>query len=791
VISWADVVLEDGADKRIHKFLSTLSRYPSFLLLEICRRDIQRVGTLKALLVHIWDRILPEEAPISSVSSSDHPISAGLSPISRNDFEEGAFSVLLQRLLYHCRRIWPSATATVAHLMSSYIDTLQIDGTHGVKVPKPAMYRRMCSLQNELLQYLALPAAIEPYLSMDYNWSAQKVILGLSSKFDPPLTLDQYAYQAVIQVLSASKKSPSEYRSATLRARTWPPWRIDQNGMDAQRELDEDMSRSIAALMRKRESGYADVPHDQVMSILGGQEPDGTPTIQTRTLTNIRYYPDKGSRLHPDIWAARVRATRDVQEAWGAFTAFTKQGGQPNLSMYLAMFQKLAYERKRLATGNEHFGAPGDGPEVFPVPDDNISEFYRSRLQPPSQEELYSKMVESGLSPSGPCLSFLVRRAPTIGDALRYLIDSGLREGALQYLHGGHPQSLPPLDVRSHVRDSWSEVVPPRITNDFIILLCRFAPRATKIPRFELRYPQPRVRNTSDMVWISRNMTNQHRHPIYRRPLQHAAYLLKVSGTKERIAWYTLWKALSQRNVVLLPSLVEDPKNSEIAWRIAARSLQEFLRLGLELDPHGFLYICEIFIKYAKVSHMIRGGHHPEKIREATDIIKNEFKKLTVCNEDSPHHLPRFMHSVHGVHMHAFFRSMAVIEDHAEILSMLEWMVLNVTELEAISNRSANGMRLTRRTLVAIRVFCEGTHVEEKARTLIESVESWDGWPTDEEVTTYQMDYELNHVDESLAECSDDETLEDDADQLDRDVEDETEDFFQHQLVINRYYSHS
>ncbi|KUJ14650.1 uncharacterized protein LY89DRAFT_619700, partial [Mollisia scopiformis] len=734
VKDWARIVLEDNADERVHLFFSTLSYYPSFLFLEICRRDILRVHTLKTILVHAWDQILYEnELSSKSLTSPD-----SLTPL--RNFEDNSFSVLLHRLLHQCRQIWPPGMVTVAHMVGLYIDSLSIDRIHGSRTPNPDRYRQMCRLQNRLLQALALPARAEPYQAMVYNWSAQKIILGLASTFSPPLMLDQPAYQAVINVLTASKKSSLESRSAKLRARTWPPWRIEQDGMDAQRKLEEDFSRTIVALMRKRESGYSDASYDHIMSILGGQEPDGTPTIQTRAIVKNRSHLGQNTpeRLQSRTWAARVEATRDVQEAWAAFTEYTKQRGRPGARMYYAMFRKLSYENRRLgAQPHEHAGAPGDGREVLPVLDDNITDFYRSRLQPPTQQELYRDMLAHGVLPSSQLLSFLVRRASSIEQGLMYLYDSGLSKLGLEYLHGGDFYTLPSSEVRAKVREDLVKVVPSRTITDFIILLCRFAPRAVQVPRDGGTDGQPSNNTGSEMVWVVREVwSGNSRHAIFSQPLQHAAYLLKASGMLQRYAWYALWQALSQRNIVLFPQLCSDPKNFELAWRLTAAALQEFQHLGLELDPHGFRYICDTFTKYAKAYSKMT-GRHLEKVLEAADIVKTEFKKLIICNEPSHHMLPHFAHSIHGVHLHAFVRSMASVENYGEIILMLEWMVQNHAELATVAEQTANGARHLRRTLIASKVFCEGTSHEARARALIEEVKIWDGWPTDDEVAKY------------------------------------------------------
>lgn len=791
VEDWATIVLDDSADERVNLFLATLTRYPSFLLLEICRRDVLHVGTLKKLLIQIWQRVLYKSSlgfdSAVAGNSSENLTNQGQSsfdssgsPIPLHELEENAFSILIHRLLYQCRRIWPPAVITVAHMIDPYINTLPIAFSDNARTPKPAQYRRMCRLQNKLLQALALPAVYEPFESTVYSWSAQKVILGLSSTFSPPLTLDQPAYQAVIQVLDASKKSAFESRSATLRTRTWPPWRVEQDGMDARREPEEDLSRSVAALMRKRESGYSDVPLDEIMSILGGQEPDGTPTIQTRAFVKNRpliSYVTSPNPLNPSIWAARIEATRDVQEAWAAFTEFSEKGGKPSLFIYHAMFRKLVYERRRRSMGYVYNGAPGDGREVLPVIDDNTSDFYRSRLRPPSYNELYEDMLRQGLRPSGLTLNFLVRHAPSIRQGIRYLHDSGLSDHTLRYLHGGDVENAPSNEVKSKVSQNMTDVVEPWVIGGFVALLCRFAPRAVLVPKDHTWERHRQLSSKPDMVWAVREVMDGRRqedlhgqrpHPVFAQPLQHAAYLLEASKQKHRPAWHALWKALAQPNLVLIPKLSSNPKNVEISWRVTAAALKEFHRIGLELDPLGFKHICDTYTKYAKLFTRISQMHHGKapraselvKVLAASKVIKAEFRKLIVCNHSSSYHLPRFMHSMRGVHLHAYIRSMAAIDNYDEIIFALKWVVENHAEFDAIAERNPREGRHLCLMLIAIRIAVEGTPYEARAWSLVDGVVTWDGWPTDDEVAKYQMQYETDLVTEKLEEEADGTTAE-------------------------------
>jgi hypothetical protein len=773
VAKWAWILSGEGTDDIALRFLSTPSKCPLFLLLEILRRDILKVKTLKMLLVYSWDLLLatstrsvrPEQDV--DMDPSDRPLrksprnlttlsEAELDSIIRSEMwqttftqhgallqsleiEENEFSIMISRLLYQARRIWPPAMVSVAHMVAPYM--------HSIAATKarigPRTFARLCKLHNYVLGLLALPASINPLQSMVHNWTAQKSLLELASRFVPPLTLDQNSYRAVVRVLAASKKSLHESKVAALRTRSWPPWRVDQDGMDAQRSPEEDLSRVIVAIMRSRESGYSGNPHDDAMGIIGGREPDGTPTIQTRKLIKFHGKHHFDDSADPDsnsvVWAARVEATRDVNEAWSAFSEFEQNAGQPNLAMYLAMFEKLNYENARVGRGSSYEVSPGDGKEVLPVADDNFSDFYRSRLQPPSLDILYEKMVQSGIRPSGRCLSFLLRHARTTDEGIRYMRDSGeFKDLALLYLAGGSETTISPDALKT---------VPPTRLAEFISMICRFAPRAapsstvdvdtdSKLSNVQNELKDERSGHnhpTSPRLIVHRMQSYAMSHVRRGNPLHQTIFILTQSRTRYRRAWYALFKALAGRHVIISQDLVGDPKNDQLAWRVVAAALRDFHNCGLELDPDGFHLICRAFEKFAMAT---MAEDQASTVLDGSRILKTAFRNLSE-SEARPHKIPKLLHSISGVHLHQYIRCMGIIEDYDEIMFVLNWMFEHYRELEQIGSQSRNGPKQIRRTLVAIRVFCSGTEYEEKARRLVDQVERWDGWPRDIEVELY------------------------------------------------------
>ncbi|EKD15009.1 hypothetical protein MBM_06770 [Drepanopeziza brunnea f. sp. 'multigermtubi' MB_m1] len=737
-IHWAWILSAHRSDEIVDRFLSKASEHPTFLLLQVLRTEIYHVENLKKLLLYIWKYVLGTSNQFEAQKCASH---------IGNEMEENAFTVMISRLLSQARRIWPSAIVSIARIVSAFVDSLVTRKDQDPENLDPAIHARICRLNNYLLPLLALPASIRPLDSMAYNWSAQKILLELAGLYNPPLLLDQASYRAVIRVHAASRKTARESKVATLRLRSWPPWRTEQDGMDAQRSPDDDLSKVMLAASRSNEAGYRETPFDMAMKILGGQEQDGTPTIQVRKVVKWRAerpgkpHADLDRSLDPGMWAARIEATRDVREAWRAFAAFRDGGGTPNANIYLAMFKKLNFELAREGRETRYEAVPGDGMEVLPVPDDNMSDFYKSHMQPPTSEALYRHMLSSGVVPSGRILRFLVQHARTPARGVEYLRDSGLNSEALDYLTGGRNAFILPKKPPDVLKK-----VPGPTLGAYIELICRFAPRAVltlsersdtyrlSLVTAEIAESETLLVASSPRKWCIQEVERSP-FPRLRDPLYHATRLLKEMQLKSRPAWYSLFKALSRRNVVVSRKHIGGPKNDELAWSSTRIALRNFHECGLELDPHGFILICNSFFKFGEAAHDVVSDDYEAALTEGAQLLKEEFAKLS-RSEESPYLIPRLLHNIQSVTLHIYVRCMGLVGDLNEIISVLDWMVQNRKGLEEIDRQSANGAKMLTRTLVAARISCYGTEFEERAAGLVAQVEHWQ-WPDDSELDKY------------------------------------------------------
>ncbi|EHL00877.1 hypothetical protein M7I_3270 [Glarea lozoyensis 74030] len=457
---------------------------------------------------------------------------------------------------------------------------------------------------------------------------AQRILFALEDKFEPSLLLDERSYHTTIAIFAASEKSQRESKAASLQVRGWPPWRKAQDGIDERRTPEQDKSRVLLALAQKNTSGYRD-RHviDEVLRIHGGEELDLTPTIHTRRWVTDRYNRSlkalENPSTNPKVWAARITATRDVQEAWSAFEEYRQNLGDPSLAMFFAMFQKLVYENLRRARNDPGPIIPGDGLEVLPVPENNFSESYKAHLQPPSLLELYDEMLACGILPAGRCLSFLVKHAPSITRGLSYLRDSKLFQPAqLSWLEGVPDRKdivLP--DNRSIVLS-----IPEHIFAAVVSLKCRFALRVLR--------DKPEAMNTglstatlpSDHPLIPKDQSSEAKFHGTFRSLPHVASLMKAQRSCYRPTWYALFKAIARPGTVMAKPFAGTQKDDRLSWRVLEAALNDFHSLGLELDPQGFNIICYGLCKAIPALKSERGEFYDAA--RVTETLKLEFKEM-------------------------------------------------------------------------------------------------------------------------------------------------------------------
>ncbi|KFY99155.1 hypothetical protein V500_01448 [Pseudogymnoascus sp. VKM F-4518 (FW-2643)] len=271
--------------------------------------------------------------------------------------------------------------------------------------------------------------------------------------------------------------------------------------------------------------------------------------------------------------------------------------------MFHEMFLKLVYEMlnrmRRRPTPTL-----SDGLEVFPVENDNLSDFEIQRKSPPDVKGLYELMRAAQLPAGDRTLRLLLSQADSLSWALRLLLDSGLpaeavsalvrRENSRKSKHAKFhqvPQKLQKLPKQQKQLENPLGHIQPQILTAYIKLLARFylsTPRPNQIP------------------------PTTHLHT--------ALHLLKQHPNRPSNAWHAFLCAVAAPK--LLPVPPSSPNvthtrtyNHAVApyWNsILQQSLHHLQHTGAEIDPDIFQYAC-----YALYSTFAIRRHIPSARSEA------------------------------------------------------------------------------------------------------------------------------------------------------------------------------
>lgn len=802
-------------------------RIPAFLFLFLLRRSHITAPALRLFIVHAWHLLG------SSNSSHDallirHNVETEVPVRLRyaNDLKgppaelrkypklcEQTIVIMVIRLLRFARKLWPAALVSISAMLTTHL----VDSRAGHLSGKPLVMdekksARLSFYYNKVLHLLALPSPQHPYRAVPYHQRAQFKLISRMNEFEPALTINKEGYHAVVRIQLAHRKILRERDWAGMKAKSWPPWKVDKVGIDADVGIDSGISRAKESLSRLSEAGYGSQSWEAAASILSGWDTDQSPTIQTRTV-----YPQSSVRhRHPnsdivqdqvetdeDVWAARLRATRTLHEAWACFLAHKDQRLAPSLTVYHAMFERLVFDTQRRrreakikSVGPSHLTtitAPpelsGEGKEVSRPPSDPRDGIY-VRIPPPNINDFFDSMLADGIKPAHRCLAFILSHATSIREGEKYLKSSSLPRNVVTVLLG-HDTSESPE------KGKLLKELPHYLFAAHI--------------RFLTRFGSGRAKRPSEWNYHLRQST---RRDALRNPLQLAFGLLYACEPSYRPPWYSLLSALINASTRFRDgSSIANRNVEEMAlWNAILGLLDRMRTVGLELDFEGFQKMCIAFEKAIQAAQKsLIELHEPistlESNSDSWNVILNHdienwdrarlvaenivtngprklkalFRRLVVLRggeadtwmDDTdekapgiqsrgtmePHMLlPKLLEVPSPAELHAFIRALGLGQDHDGLYALVKWMACYALDLKAVADELRNGSIMTRRCLVALRAFLDGSwhdlvmsnglqgegvpsmvdgDLVEKVRVVIEGTEEWGGWPTDDEVEDY------------------------------------------------------
>lgn len=567
---------------------------PQFIHIFLLRRKTINAPALKVLLNYTWE-YMEWLSQNKAKALSDEAV-LRYAPEQLRGMEEFKFMLLIIRLLRSARKVMPAACENVVALLCRFLDDSDFQGKSkgGTTWSEEDHSASLAFMYNSALKLVAVPASLHPFRSATHQQRAQFTILRRMNQFNPPLVVDRRGYRAVIRMELMHKKTSREREWAHLKALSWPPWRDSRRGIYADIDPEYGISRAKEVLNQAREAGYATDDWDDAASVLSGWDTDDSPTIQTRAILKdtVKHADERSKSI---VWAARIKATRTLHEAWAAFLSYDDSGVKKFAIPYAAMFEKLFYDIKRKsfqadgsASGNLRGGddrLPGDGPEVYPAPTSPRDAVY-VRTAPPTIDDFLQKMIDDGVKPRarGDFLIMLLLHAPSLASGVKFLKCSSLPIEYTTALLTRRTKSIHDKETQELVAK-----VPPKLFTAFIQLLTRFASRPT------LSLSRTSIGNlhtpTKDFAITEQDVKSLLDALV---PIQQAMWLVQCRKPRDRAPWYSLLAALARSGVVTpLASYSTFRSYSAIAnWKTSCWLLECMEELDVALDLAVMKILC-------------------------------------------------------------------------------------------------------------------------------------------------------------------------------------------------------
>ena len=746
---------------------------PNFVFVFLLRRRTINAGALKTLLIYAWDHM--ERLSRESIKHKNSRNEEFLTMHPKDEMlgiDEFMFMIVITRLLRRAREVFPTACESITALLCRFLNGKLSRKIAATDSDSPEEDTAALSfMYNSILKLVAEPARLHPFQSATHQQRAQFNILRRMDQFEPPLVVDRRGYRAVTRMQLMHKKTTKEREWAHLKAQSWPPWKEDRLGIDADIGPEYGISRAREVLNRAREAGYATDGWDDAASVLSGWDTDHSPTIQSRTILKdpatlpmlpmLPINPAKDAK----IWAARIKATRTLDEAWAAFLSYEDSGAKRRSAVYMAMFEKLFYDNKRKTTKSsreisetksekDEEPLPGDGPEVYPAPISPRDAIY-VRTAPPSVEAFFRRMIHDGIQPRGDFLVLLLRGAESLRNGVQYLKASAIRPERISAL----------LDSRAGVSQGDElqkllEAVPSKIFAAFIQLLTRFASSDSRPILIE---KDPQAVNDENSLRL-----------VALKPFNQAIRLVYGRKPCDRPPWYSLLAALSKSRVITPFTAYPDynPASSIANWKTSYWLLESMEELDVALDLDGMKILCTGFEKAIfeaeEVVYQCKGIPNVKNIPrsdlelvldKSLPLIKQIFRDIvrhdsmqqnipqpvldaqdqldpgpktssalrdvdsleldSMDEEDSAIAskpktylppaclLPKLLEVPNPAHIHSFIRVLGLRRDYQGILDLIEWMALYADEIRSVTDEQQNSSRAIRKCMTATRVFLE------------------------------------------------------------------------------------
>lgn len=449
IMTWSWIVTAASAERSALRLLHAYRRHPDggladipqFVSVFLLRRQGMSARGLQGLLTYFWAYM--HRLHLRQPGKKGVFIESASIPNPKDDLvgmQGFMFMVIIIRLLRMARKVWPESMLNIATFFCRFMDGVNFYEQRELEKVGKSNERSaaITFMYNKVLKLLALPISLHPVESSKFQRDAQYIVLRRMNQFKPPLVVSREGYRAMTTSHLLRQKSDDERKWASLKSSFWPPWRQEKLGIDADVGPEYGKGLAAAVMSQSKYAGYSVDHWDAAAKVLSGWDTDNSPTIQSRVTIRQRGSTPKrrGASLDhsSQLWESRIRATRTLGEAWGAFCSWKdldlSEDGQ---IVYLAMLEKL-YTKVRATdkeiehgseVESEDLDIAGDHLELFrPADTQRTSLAFRNTI--PTPDELFEDMVRSGIKPNVRIWHLMIRKSLDVSSLIKYMSVSGL-----------------------------------------------------------------------------------------------------------------------------------------------------------------------------------------------------------------------------------------------------------------------------------------------------------------------------------------------------------------------------
>ena len=755
VVTWAWILQGQSGDisaLRLKKIwsqngtnISDRPDIPQFIIPLLLKRRSLTAQGLQSLLTFTWSYM--DQLFYTRRISSDPLVR---SPFIPNPFEDVIgmhdfiFMIIVIRLLRRARDVWPAAFVSIAHLACQHLDGVNF---HKSDTQIEDRVAPLAFMYNRLLTLLALPSRLNPVESFTYRLEAQFTLLKRMSLFDPPLVVSREGYRAVTSTHLLHQKSEEEIRWAELKRESWPPWKEEKLGIDADVGPEYGVSSAMEVLRKSKEAGNAAGDWEDGAKILSGWDTDNTPTIQSRLVSQPRTYSwesnyssealkrplRKGLSIHfmkeTSVWIARIKASRTVEEAWAAFLQWKAENGSkpPAAYAYKAMLDILIRARDPLLEQKSHESEEDGRPFL---PGDTLHVRYSSsphsvstRTPPVDVDEFIQDMIAKGIRLEEGLLSQVLLNASSFGSLLKYLEWAGI--SLTEYVGEESFANLSP-------QLSADQEETKLLSHDNLCALVR------SLVRFGRTWPWP-VTSTSDLLDPLPNMN----------PLKIAVDVAFNAKLKNPRVWSDLLcvLAVAKSGVSLEGRQADDRPQGVQNWETMTAIWPRIERDAVPYNLYALKAFCMCMTRaFLDIGTLIQQKHGLKNIPiayriepilyEAPSFLTNLFKTIVLpqgsinpnpttamqkrkikppssatseaaSDPSETTELPPLLHTPTLVQLHAYIRALGVSRDFAALHELVSFLATHSSTIQRWAAGFPLRERNTRKCMTALRVYLE------------------------------------------------------------------------------------